>query len=293
MLTELPREQYPAVRALFRSPDFSIEALSILEGNTRGQILVDDPGAPRYAVAWDELATIFVAGSPGRAPGADASSFATALRAWIAEVVIPQAQGWGIPDLTLVYDPPGWSTHLSDLSARYQLAPSLRYRYAHTGSPQPTGSLPPGYSLHPVDAELLDRTDLTGLDWLGGWVLSFWPSPGAFLDRGIGYVVIAPSDAVPTHSLVSLCISVFVSGNAFEFGTATDEAHRSRGLSTAVTRACVNAALARKLDPVWHCWADNAPSVAVARKSGFELQGPYQVLRLWVPAAEKVASPEG
>jgi RimJ/RimL family protein N-acetyltransferase len=290
MLIPLEPADYQTVFALFSAPVFSVEMLSILDGNTRGRIFVDDPDSPRYALGWDELATLFVAGPPEGA--ADPGSFSAALHAWIAETAIPHAQRWGIPDLTLVYDPPTWGANLAVLSSKYRLTSAERHHYTHTRASPPAAELPPGYILQAINAELLARTNLPGLDWLGGWILSFWPTPEAFLDRGLGYVILTSPEEGSEPTLVSLCVSVFVSGAAYEFGTATDEAHRSRGLSTAATGACVNAGLARGIDPVWHCWADNGPSMAVARKAGFRLEGHHEVLRLWLPESESQSRQE-
>ncbi len=292
MLTRLHPDHYPAIRTHFRALASHVQVLSILDGNTRGQVFVDNPEAPAHLVIWDELATLFVAG-PGENTGNPATgSFTAALHTWIGETVMPQAQRWGIPDLTLIYDPPAWRADLSARASRYSVTPAQRYHYIHTGTPQPATLLPDGYTLYAIDAALLAHPNLPGLDWLGGWILSFWPTPEAFLDRGLGYVVLAESSE-GTAALVSLCISVFVSGTTYEFGTATDEAHRSIGLSTAATCACVNAGLSRGMDLVWQCWADNGPSVAVARKSGFRLVGHHEVLRLWWPGPEEHSRAEG
>jgi hypothetical protein len=127
ILTRLAPETYPAVRQLFSAPASQVQALSILDGNTRGQVYADNPGTPRFALAWDELATLFIDGEGQHGTGAQ--EFAGALRAWIADSVVPLAQRLGIPDLTLIYDSPGWGAALSPLSARYRLGVALRHHY--------------------------------------------------------------------------------------------------------------------------------------------------------------------
>lgn len=288
MLVQLQPDQYSSVYSIFETLSFNIEILSILKGNTRGQVFVDDLAHPCCALAWDRLATLFVAGIRESEPDDVTGPFAAALRAWTCGIVLPQAQRWGIPDLTFVHNSPSWQAHLSALFSDYEVDTGRRYHYIHTGSFQPTVTLPSGYTLQAIDAALLEREDMPGMGWLREWILSFWFTPEAFLERGLGYVILASRDQNCSNqeAIVSLCISVFVSGTAHEFGTATQDPYQRQGLSTAVTRACVNACHTRNLSPIWQCWVENAASVAVARKTGFELEREYEVLRLRVPTPD-------
>lgn len=273
MFVELPEGRYDRVHRLFEPLAFNIEVRSILEGNTRGVVYVDDLDAPQQALMWDQLMAMFLAGSNGD------PTFATGLRQWMAESPMPQAQKYGIDALTLDTAKEDWGQALPRVLNAYRLTRGQRHRYTHTGKHVRHTGVPAEYVIQPVTPQLLDREGLTGRGWLEGWITSYWPTLEQFFRLGIGYVALLEDRAV-----VSLCVSVFVAGGAYEFGTATHEDHRNLGLSTAVAGNCINRCLARSLSPVWHCWADNLPSIAVARKVGFELEREYAVTRIWVPS---------
>lgn len=111
------------------------------------------------------------------------------------------------------------------------------------------------------------------LEHLTGWILSFYRSLNDFLETGFGYVVIDDTD----QAIASLSITVFVApaicgpGQAHALGLATAPEYRRRGLARAVAAASVRRCLMNGDTPVWHCWADNAPSHSVALNEGFEL----------------------
>lgn len=278
MFTELSPSQFQSVRSLFSSLAFNIEVPSMLDGNTVGRIFTDDAVNPHAALAWDKLSALFIAGLPTTAPSRH--PFEAGLLNLIEEEVLPLAKRYGIDALTLTYSPSAWAQVLSEMLDDYELTQNVRRYHTHNHVAQPVPDLPDGFQLQCVDPAILGRANLRGQDWLQGWILSFWPSVTHFLERGIGYVVLDRDRAV-----VSLCISVFVSGPLYELGTATHEPYRRRGFSSACVASCINEALSRGGEPIWHCWDDNHASVAVARKTGFLIKRRYRVLRLWTPTA--------
>jgi len=269
MFLELTQEQYNLVRSLFDALTFNIQVPSILDGNTRGAVFVDDTAQPRTALIWDRLASLYFTGEPGQA-GVNAG-----LRAWIAGAAIPTARQIGFDALTLHYDPLTWETRLPIIFTGYTLEKGLRRFHKLQRPGALPSNLPQGFHLHPVDAQLVGRQDLQNHAWLLAWITSFWHSAADFVDRGVGYCVLDRDETI-----VNLCLSVFVSGPSYEFGTATQESYQNRGLATAAATACVAHCLERGLEPIWHCWDDNLASIAVTRKVGFALQAQYPVLRL-------------
>ena len=274
MFTELSHRRRHLVRPLFDTLSFNTEVPSMLDGNTKSRIFVDDPDQPTVALIWDGLIELFLAGSP------DQADFNRGLQEWFTAEPIPRAQHSGMEELALTYTPTTWTVQLPQLLSGYKLTRELRRFHTHTGAPAACPPLGAAYTVLPVTAELLVREDLKGRGWLEGWIMSYWPTIEMYHDKGIGYVALAGDEAV-----ASLCVSVFASGDTLEFGTATHPDHRNRGLSTAVAAACVNDCLARGSAPIWHCWDTNGPSIAVARKVGFRLEREYTIYKLWVPAS--------
>ncbi|MBN1248122.1 MAG: GNAT family N-acetyltransferase [Anaerolineae bacterium] len=272
MFVELPKTHYHRVRPLFAPLAYNLEVPSILDGNTRGVIFVDDLEAPKQALMWDHLMAMFLAGH------SEDPEFSAELRDWLTEVPVPQARKYGIDALTIDTTHHEWDETLPRLLNAYRLTRGTRHSYTHTGKHVRLGEIPVEYVIQPVTPQLLARDDLQGQGWLEGWISSYWPTLEHYFQLGIGYVALLEDRAV-----ASLCISVFVTEHAYEFGTATHEDHRNRGLSTAAAGNCINRCLARDIAPIWHCWADNLPSIAVARKIGFKLERTYSVTQVWVP----------
>lgn len=273
MFAKMPQAHYSRVAPLFEPLNYNIEVPSILRGNTRGVIFVDDVDTPQQALIWDHLMAIYLAGEPND------PDFNAGLNDWMAQVPMPQAQKYGIDALTLAAAPESWNRTLPRLLNAYRLTRDSRHCYAHNRAMVRNTGIPDDYVLQPVTPELLARDDLLGRGWLEGWISSYWPTLDHYFQLGIGYVALLEDRAV-----ASLCVSVFVSEGSYEFGTATHEDHRNRGLSTAVAGRCINTCLAHDLTPVWHCWSDNLPSIAVAHKVGFKLERNYSATRVWVPA---------
>jgi RimJ/RimL family protein N-acetyltransferase len=61
-------------------------------------------------------------------------------------------------------------------------------------------------------------------------------------------------------------------------GIETVATYRGRGLARATAQALLGECASRGLVPHWDAWADNLPSVAVAKRIGFELVEEYAVL---------------
>ncbi|MGC9523649.1 MAG: hypothetical protein ACP5HG_17465, partial [Anaerolineae bacterium] len=108
MFTQLQPTDYHLVRALFDDLTFNVEVPSILDGNTRGVVYVDDVQAPTTALIWDHLAALFLAGR------ADNRAFTSGMGSWLAETPLALAQSVSIDALTVTYTPADWATHLPD-----------------------------------------------------------------------------------------------------------------------------------------------------------------------------------
>jgi GNAT superfamily N-acetyltransferase len=260
MLVELSRDAYPSARPLFSNPSFGVQPPWILSGIGRGVVRVDAPSNPRSGAIWDTLSSLYLAGDANNA------AFNAACRGWLARTVIPAAREIGIPELDIHADSEAWYTRLPDLVAPHPVTPLPRVLFNFVGLRAAHPPIPSGYTILPITRPLLSRDELEGMDWLRGWILSFWPSEEAFSDLGIGFCMVVADASIARERV--------------EFGTGTVEAHQRRGLSTATAAACVRACVERGLTPVWTCNADNPASIAVARKVGFESAGELVIRRV-------------
>jgi len=133
-----------------------------------------------------------------------------------------------------------------------------------------------------VDDTLLNRAEIAGLAGLREEILGAWRGLEVFLCYGFGFAVL------DGDSLAAWCLSEFnspgrvgSSGPRCEIGIETLPDYQRRGLGACVGSAFVERCLALGATPYWHAAAENAASLALAEKVGFERAGEYGVLRLF------------
>ncbi|MDL9980609.1 GNAT family N-acetyltransferase [Microbacterium sp. ASV49] len=61
-----------------------------------------------------------------------------------------------------------------------------------------------------------------------------------------------------------------------DLGVLTLESHRGRGIARRVVRALAGEIIARGYEPQYRCQVDNAASIALARRAGFEVYGTWE-----------------
>ncbi len=259
---------YDRVRPLYHSLAFNLEIDAILDGNTRGQVYVDDPAAPRCALIWDQMNTLFLAGR------ADNHGFNAALNELVTAQLIPDAAARHLGDFILYTAHEAWERKLDVVLQGFAPFEARRrlYKLGRLAIDW-RAQLPPGARMARVDRDLLADERLENRIQVVNWITSFWPSTEDFLARGLGFCLIQG------QAIASWCLAVFSSGNRFEFGTETVAAYRRRGFSTRVTAAGVEHCLAHNITPAWHCWDNNAASIGVAEKVGFQHVKTYTVQR--------------
>lgn len=262
--------QYGRVRPLFAPLGFNLAVHSILDGNTIGRVYVDEAERPSTALLWTMMDTVMLAGDANRPVVQDA------LRDLLLHEIRPHAQARGVPGFSIYLAAPAWKAHLPALLPGLTPQPIPRRAFLLDQLQVDwQARLAPGLAVQPMDAHFFTRADLRDIDPALGWVLSFWRTPADFVHRGLGFAVVA-GDRVG-----SWCLSVYVAGNALEFGVETAVAHRGHGWATLAAAACLDACLARGLVAHWHCNLDNAPSVRLAQKLGFTPVRDYTAY--WTP----------
>lgn len=269
MQKRLSPAQYASILPLFEALDFNLTIHSIVAGNTPAWVFMDRPASPHLALLWDRQDALFLGGD-----SQDMAALA-ALRNLLHNHILPDARARGIPEMTVHYTP-GWEYLLPSLCTGLNARTALRYsyRYPHTNPPLlPPVGVPPGFSVHRIDEQFLDRR-LDHMDEIRGWIDSFWHSHTNFFEVGYGYCIATDSSAA------AWCLTVFAAGQARELGVATLPEFRGQGLATLAASACIQHAATNNLDTHWHCWADNLPSVKLADKLGFQWHQTYSVYRL-------------
>jgi GNAT superfamily N-acetyltransferase len=267
-LIKLTPEDYGNVSAIIGDLNRQVVLGSIIAGNTQGDVYADDPEVPAWAILWNKMDAVLVVGDKTN-PGIDD------LEGMLSGVFRPDADRRGVPCFRLYYPDASWDPALADRLRPLNPGKRPRFYFGHDGaSPDRIGIVGEDCILKRIDGNLLQANDQKNLEKVHGWIRSFWPNPGRFLDHGLGYGLVRDG------AVVSWCLSVFVNGPNFEFGLETVKEYRGRGYAKAVASACVRDCLERGLTPVWNCDADNAPSARVAEAVGFKRIKEYEVWRI-------------
>jgi RimJ/RimL family protein N-acetyltransferase len=267
MILELEHDMFARVRPLFCGLQDHPVIDSVIDGYTPGRIAVDNADCPRAACLWNRMDAIMLSGMP------NVDGFVLALRQLVHQDWIPGARRRQVPWFSWYYAPGTWSPRLLEIiaPARPTVVERRLYRWNQLDVDWRT-ALPADATMHQLDNHLLSRNDLGNLDRVTGWILSFWHSVADFA-RGIGSCIVV-SDVI-----VSWCLSVFIGGRRVELGVETVPGHRGRSYATLAAAACVEACLARRLDPVWQCDRSNRASMAAAEKVGFRTKTDYTMFR--------------
>jgi len=270
-MQQLSPSHYPNVHPLYARLQYNLAIDSIIAGNTRGEIYVDQDSQPQSAVMWNIQDMLLVAGS------ASSKSVRKEMGDLLRTQSFPTARRRTIPELTLLYTPMVWETHIFELLAGMNFKKVYRRFYtAHRLKPNWRARLLPGYTLARIDQKLLENDELNGIDSIRGWILAFWETLHSFNTTGFGYCVINQ------QQIASWCLTVYASGRQYELRVMTTAEYRNQGLGTVVAAACLAHCDTHDYTPHWHCWERDRASIAVAQKVGFDRPMGYSVFKILI-----------
>jgi GNAT superfamily N-acetyltransferase len=253
---ELTASQFLLTAHLFQAAHYGVLAAGTIEGGHPGRVFIDRIEQPRAALLCTRVGYYFLAGQP----------HVYAFNAWLPgifsqELAPQQACQIGDSQVLLFYPTPAWRAPLL-AQFRGQDALALRKKrmvlapHANTASINP---LPTGMHLQEYDQGLLEQKPE-----LGGEAVLFYGSITAFLTHSLGVAVL------DTHgNVASTCHAVFTGGGEAEISIATAQQYRRQGLARHTATAFISACRRRRLTPVWGCFLENTPSIALANDLGF------------------------
>lgn len=263
----LEEEQVEGVRLLLEDLRYNLVVDSVIDGNTPGWVFANRTHNPSVALMWNRQDALLVAGD------SQDGSLHAVLRREVLGRIVADARRRHIRTLSVHYAPETWEEAIEQILRDWQPEIAIR-RYYQPGPLKVEWRvrMPSGCQMRRIGEALLEE-NLGNVLHVRGWVLSFWRSIKAFEETGFGYCL------VTGETIASWCLSVYVSGKAFELGVATSPEHRNQGFATLAAAACVEHGVKWGRVPHWHCWDDNHASVAVAEKVGFERPTQYRVYR--------------
>ncbi len=259
----LKPENYSNILTLYdRVPiDFPL-IRSVIEKIQDGWIYVDDSQAPNNAIVITKFGFVFLFGDPENEDFNDG----------INRLLSTDPHTDAVPSYLLWYDPPQyWQDRFLSLSPNIVKARD-RQRFAFRperfgGCRTSMNTLPGEFTVARIDRPFLRGTAQFNLDLTS----RFWGSEEDFLNKGLGYCVLA------NHVPVSICYAACVTRDRVaEIDVATLEQYRGRKLATFATAAFLEHCIRFHIEPSWDCFAYNKASYNLAVTLGFEPDCNYQ-----------------
>jgi GNAT superfamily N-acetyltransferase len=236
------------------------EALAVMEGNNPGWVFVDDLNAPKAALVWAQgVDGFYLVGDASSAVFRDELDFHT------DQVLKPRLQNLGVDCFEISGDE-DWGPVIKNALGKRDLEIGQQWVYTLRLAEQKTLTQPKatdGCRLLRVNPHLLVNLSVNNKLFLFSKLTHFWGSVDAFLNTGLGYVL------VDEEEIASLCYSGFVAGNIHAIEIETVPSHRRKGYAEAVARAFLAECIEKHLQPHWDCMAENTASSQLAEKLGF------------------------
>ena len=265
-LIELRPDEFARALPLYRAAADCFPLVSaVLQGLQRGQVLADRSNDLRSAAVITRFGFTFVMGAGGQA-------FDDGLGAALAteHVLKPSYLLWYSP-------PPAWTLRFDaePEGVRRRERARLQFSGERAAWLSHPPSVPRGFDMRPLSADLLAATDELGLDIAS----RFWSSAADYEGNGFGACVL------DGERVAAVCYAAAVVDGLAEVDVATRPDLRGRGLAFVAAQGFVRECLTRSVAPTWDCFVDNAGSMRLAAKLGFVPAQTYPLYSFRTPIA--------
>jgi GNAT superfamily N-acetyltransferase len=248
MIEIKPHEAGAAIKSLF-SIDLpaGLRSAAVLEGIYAGRIFTDDPANPTWGVIQEgAYGTLYPAGALNR------EVLESLILSLVREGDVLIGLWQSDPLIALLPTTPEYEGTVLDYTGR-------------RGDLSPYLTVPNGCAMRPVDRTLLERSaDREMTEHVFG-------SLENALKHGLGYYLMRGDDI--------LCETFAgpAADGRIEVGVTTYEAHRQQGYATLTCAYLIRACEEKGYQTYWNCNAQNVPSLALARKLGYQRERPYRL----------------
>ena len=269
MYYELKETEFKKILPITEGLRYQLVIESIIAGNTHGRIFVDNLDSPKTALIWDLMGEILFTGASNNEP------FNESIKRLLIKELMQDAIKRHIRGFSLYYYPETWNTIIERLFKEQSIKKTEhRFYEFNKRTFDWEKHIPDTYNMKYIDDDFLLRNELKNYEAVTGWIASFWKSTNAFTKNGVGYCLLHGD------TIVSWCISVFVSDNKYEFGLETDVNYRNKGFAKLTSSACIDYCISHNTRPFWNCSSDNIPSHIVAESIGFIRAKDYFIYQL-------------
>lgn len=245
-MIELSNMEYSKAIPLFEEIQHSTPLVfSIIEGNSKGSIFVDDSNRPMSVFICQQGGFMFIV--------SDDDAFIEQVIDYVFNQLLPDMDEqemvlFAFSDTTRdkldVFMNAKGAIRIVRKTFRFNIA---RFREVASSAQ----SLPSEYHIQPMGKEELKNYCREN-------------KLGDCIEKKLGYRV------MNENQVVSECVSIFVGRKEAEINISTHEDHRGKGLGKACAIAFIEGCLSESLIPCWSCWPFREESIALAKAIGFD-----------------------
>lgn len=261
-------EEFEKIKNLFSSNNKKFVFDSIIEGKTPGRIYVNNEYNP-------ELYVIFDGGNFVLYLGGETDNLEEYEKcvSYIRESILTEELRKFGEWITISYTSNIWKNKLLDVLKGLTIEQDKRvlYRYNIENTPN-DNEFDLFFQVKAIDENILNNSELENIEELLDEISGMWGNTEEFVKNGFGYC------ALYEEKLISWCTGEFFSEKTCGIGIYTIEEERKKGVAAALTRSFVTECSKRGLVPYWDSWDDNAASIKVAEKVGFDRVEVYEVM---------------
>lgn len=253
---------------VYKSDIHSFVFDSIMEGNTPGQIFVDDIDNIAIFLIYEGNCVYFGGEAEDESKYKEAISF-------FKENYLNESKRKELGIVKINYYPEVWENQLIEGLNGFKRKVLDRSLFKQELKHVPiVNRNDDNIIVKKIDNEVLENTSLGNLNSLIDEVEGMWGSVDSFVINGFGYC------AILDENIISWCTAEYVSGNYCGIGIETIEAYEGKGVATIVANGFLKNCKEQNIIPYWDSWKENTPSVRVAEKNGFNKICDYRVVFL-------------
>jgi len=271
MIYELRKSDYAKLQPLFKELSFTLSDDAVIKGIRPGKIYVDNVTNPKTAFVWAKPSEFCLAGYP------DNDQFNSSLQSLVDEKITPELLSHNIKFSVLYCSSDVWDSKIKFIF-KSQFS-KKNYRWLHSFKQPKVGwksKIPSGFHVERIDEVFLRSKNLLNINKVIDYIIFNWNSVDNYIQKGFGFCLLRADE------IVSWCISGNNVGKKCKLTIGTDEKYRNKGFASLIASIFLEHCLKDNLMSVLHCGTENLPSIAVAKKIGFEKELLYPVYT-WVP----------
>lgn len=260
-MIEITPKHFLSLQAIYSQTHFGVLSAGTLEGGHPGRVFVDNLRKPASALVSTRVGYYFLAGNPD-----NQEVLASIHKLFCEDLGVKQIKALDDPQILLFYEPIGWKTKLLELFIEYKPRTIYKKRMVLSEgyienylSRKWQDQIPEGIRLVPITAELLSLHPVKAET-----IKLFWGTIPRFLKKSLGFWLMVG------ETIASSCEAVFIGAGEAEISISTMLEFRRRGLARLAASAFITTCLECGLTPIWGCWPENQPSVALAKSLGFQ-----------------------